>query len=130
MEKPNIEKTVNLKLNKIVFFPPWLALAAMVAVSLTNEAAFLAGLNAVTNWILSNFTWAFNLTTVACVATVIIVYFSPLAKVRIGGRKARPIMSYINLVWITLHDDRCWNPLLGLRRADVSSVCAGSLRGC
>ena len=33
MEKPNIEKTVNLKLNKIVFFPPWLALAAMVAVS-------------------------------------------------------------------------------------------------
>ena len=102
MEKPNIEKTVNLKLNKIVFFPPWLALAAMVAVSLTNEEAFLAGLNAVTNWILSNFTWAFNLTTVACVATVIIVYFSPLAKVRIGGRKARPIMSYINLVWITL----------------------------
>lgn len=95
-------KTVDLKLNKVVFFPPWLALIAMVVVSVVNEQAFLDGMNAVTNWILSNFTWAFNLTTVACIVTVIIVYFSPLGKVRIGGRKARPIMSFMNLVWITL----------------------------
>ncbi len=96
------QKTVKMPLNKIVFFPPWLALIAMVVVSLTNEEAFLNGLNAVTNWILENFTWAFNLTTLACLITVVVIYFSPFAKVRIGGRKARPIMSFMNLVWITL----------------------------
>lgn len=42
-------KTVDLKLNKVVFFPPWLALIAMVVVSVVNEQAFLDGMNAVTN---------------------------------------------------------------------------------
>ena len=96
------EKTVKLTLRKGVFFPPWLLLVAMVIVSLANGDAFLLGLNTVTSWILNNFAWAFNLTTLACVATVVYVYFSPLGKVRIGGSKARPIMNYMNLVWITL----------------------------
>lgn len=102
MKKARDEKIVNLHLNKIVFFPPWLALIALVIVSLANEQAFLNGMNAMTAWILDNFTWAFNLTTVACIAVVIMVYVSPLGTVRIGGRKARPIMSFTNLVWITL----------------------------
>ena len=102
METEVQEKTVKLSLRKGVFFPPWLLLVAMVVVSLTNGEAFMAGLNTVTNWILGNFAWAFNLTTLACVITVIMVYFSPLGKVRIGGSKARPMMRFIDLVWITL----------------------------
>lgn len=96
------EKTVNLTLRKGVFFPPWILLVAMVAVSLTNGEAFLEGLNKVTSWILDNFAWAFNFTTLACVTTVAVVYFSPFGKVRIGGSKARPMMKYLDLVWITL----------------------------
>lgn len=96
------EKTVNVSLRKSVFFPPWLLLVAMVIVSLTNGEAFLSGLNIATRWILNNFAWAFNMTTVACVFTVIIVYFSPLGNVRIGGSKARPMMRYLDLIWITL----------------------------
>lgn len=95
-------KAVNLKVNKLVFLPPWILLAGMVIISMINSEQFLNGLNIVTGWILNHFAWAFNFTTLACVATVIIVYFSPLAKVRIGGRKARPIMKFGNLVWITL----------------------------
>ena len=102
METEVQEKTVKLSLRKGVFFPPWLLLVAMVVVSLTNGEAFMAGLNTVTNWILGNFAWAFNLTTLACVITVIMVYFSPLGKVRIGGSKAKPMMRFIDLVWITL----------------------------
>ncbi len=102
MELTMEEKTVKLTLRKGVFFPPWLLLVAMVIVSLTNGDAFLGGLNAVTGWILDNFAWAFNLTTLACVGTVIFIYFSPLGKVRIGGSKAKPMMGYLNLVWITL----------------------------
>ena len=51
---------------------------------------------------MENFAWAFNLVTLLCLGAVIFVFFSPLGKVRIGGRKARPIMSFSNLVWITL----------------------------
>jgi glycine betaine transporter len=102
MEANTGVRQVEVRLKKVVFFPPWLLLMAMVVVSLTNGEAFLAGLNVVTQWILNNFGWAFNLVTLACVITVIYVYFSPLGKVRIGGSKARPMMDYINLVWITL----------------------------
>ncbi len=96
------DKVVTLKLRKTVFFPPWILLMAMVVVSVLNGDAFLEGLNAVTGWILNNFAWAFNLTTLLCVIIVIFVFFSPLAKVRIGGRKARPMMKYRDLIWITL----------------------------
>jgi choline-glycine betaine transporter len=96
------EKTVKLTLRKGVFFPPWLLLIAMVIVSLVNGDVFLAGLNAVTGWILNNFAWAFNLTVLACVITIIFIWFSPLGKVRIGGNKARPIMKFWDLAWITL----------------------------
>lgn len=95
-------KTVNVSLRKAVFFPPWLILVGMVVVSLWNGEAFLTGLNAITGWILNNFAWMFNMTTLLCLGMVVVVYFSPLGKVRIGGRKARPVMSYLNLVWITL----------------------------
>lgn len=96
------KKVVTLKLRKAVFYPPWLLLAAMVVVSFVNEEAFLAGMNLVTDWILDNFGWALNFTALACVITIVIAYFSPLGKVRIGGRKARPMMGYTDLVWITL----------------------------
>lgn len=102
MENETKEKTVNLSVNKLVFLPPWLVLVGMVIISLVNGEAFLAALNSVTNWILNNFAWLFNGTTLLCFVAIVIVYFSPLAKVRIGGRKARPIMTFSNLVWITL----------------------------
>lgn len=123
------KKVVTLKLRKAVFFPPWLLLVAMVIVSLVNEDAFLAGLNVVTNWILDNFAWALNLTTLACVITVVAVWFSPLGKVRIGGRKARPMMGFVDLVWITLCTTiaagilfwACAEPLYHLYQPAVSS---------
>ena len=51
----------DLSLRKAVFLPPWILMVGMVVVSLVNGDAFLAGLNAVTGWILNNFAWAFNL---------------------------------------------------------------------
>lgn len=95
-------KKIDLQMNRLVFLPPWLLLIAMVAVSLSSGDAFLAGLNFVTSWILDNFSWLFNFTTLGCVVAIATVYFSPLARVRIGGRQAKPMMGFVNLVWITL----------------------------
>ncbi len=102
MHENGTEKNIDLTINKPVFLIPWILLVLMVVISLTNGEQFLAGLNATTNWILDGFAWLFNLTTLSCVVTVILVYFSPLGKVKIGGSKAKPILDYKNLVWVTL----------------------------
>lgn len=96
------DKAANVQLRKKVFFPSWFLLVALVVVSLVNEEQFLSGMQSATGFILDNFGWAFNVTTLVCLITVIVVYFSPLGKVRIGGRNARPIMRFRNLAWITL----------------------------
>ncbi|WP_049729187.1 BCCT family transporter [Dorea sp. D27] len=96
------DKTVHISLRKRVFFPPWILLIVLVGISLLSEKSFLSGMQAATGFILDNFAWAFNLTTLGCLAVVIIVFVSPLGKVRIGGSKARPIMKFRNLAWITL----------------------------
>lgn len=101
MTKKNDNKA-QMTLRKWVFFPPWLLLIALVAVSLMNEKQFLNGMNLATGFILDNFAWAFNLTTFGCLITVLFVFVSPFGKVRIGGRKARPMMRFRDLAWITL----------------------------
>lgn len=96
------KKVVKVSLRKSVFFPPWIFLVSMVIISLINANMLIDSLNTMTKWILDNFAWAFNMTVVSCIGTVIFVYFSPLGKVRIGGSNARPMMKFSDLVWITL----------------------------
>ena len=85
-----------------VFWPTLIILVTVIAVSIFNNDLFLKYLNIITDWILNNFAWAFSGVTLFCVITVIMVYISPLGKVRVGGRNARPIMKYSNWVWISL----------------------------
>ncbi len=96
------EKNPSRHLNKWVFFPPWLALLALVSVCIVDEAAFVRLLDGITGWILDNFAWAFNGTTLLCVVLVATVYFSPLGNVRIGGKNAVPMLKFWAWVWITL----------------------------
>ncbi len=103
METQN--STVSTTTNKVrwgVFLPAFIALMGLVVIGFVNNEAYLAIVNAITNFILSNFAWAFNINTLFCLVTAVIVYFSPSGKVRFGGSKARPMMNYINWVWITL----------------------------
>lgn len=90
------------KLRKWVFWPPWLLLIGIVIISFINNEVFLQYLNLVTAWILDNFAWGFNGLALFCIITVVMVYFSPLGKVRVGGSKARPMMKYSNWLWVTL----------------------------
>lgn len=98
----NSKDTKKLTMKKIVFFPPWIMAIVLVFLSLRDSEGFLAGMNVVTSWILDNFAWLFNGTTIFLLVVVIVVYFSPLGNVRIGGSKAKPIMKYRDLIWITL----------------------------
>lgn len=101
-EKVNQNGQQRWKLRPVVFWPPWILLVIIVVVSFINNDVFLKYLDLVTNWILDNFSWGFNGLALFCVLTVVMVYFSPLGKVRVGGSKARPIMKYSSWLWITL----------------------------
>lgn len=85
-----------------VFLPPFLFLLASAIYSLVDTTGFLAFAKAGNDWILSNFGWLFSISTLAFLGIVIAVYFSPLAKVKIGGASATPLLSKWRWFSITL----------------------------
>lgn len=90
------------RIRKAVFFPPWLLLMAMVAISLVNYDQFLSATSAGVNWIIENFGWIIVLVAVMALLLLVSVFFSPLADVRIGGRNASPILKRSDWMFVTL----------------------------
>ena len=96
------EKNQALRLKPIVFFPPVIFLVLTICFSLYDNEAFKAiALNA-RQWILEQFGWLFSWSTTAFLIILIIVYFSPLARIRIGGKDAQPILTKWRWFAITL----------------------------
>lgn len=58
-----------------------------------DPAAFLVQAKGWSDWILDHFEWMFNWSIFACLLLVVIVYFSPLGKVTIGGEGAKCLLS-------------------------------------
>ncbi|MEM1328503.1 MAG: BCCT family transporter [Bacteroidota bacterium] len=85
-----------------VFLPPFLILLFSCIYSLIDQNAFLAQATAINDWILDHFSWLYASTTFLLVLLCIVVYFSPLAKVKIGGEQAQPILSRWRWFSITL----------------------------
>ncbi|MBQ1490308.1 MAG: BCCT family transporter [Eubacterium sp.] len=85
-----------------VFLIPWLLAIATVILNFVSGEAFNATIMAITNFILDKFSWMFALMAFTCVVLIIAAYFTKFGGVRIGGRKARPIMNMSNYVWIVL----------------------------
>ncbi|BBI52166.1 hypothetical protein HORIV_45870 [Vreelandella olivaria] len=89
-------------LRPLVFWPTFLVLFAAVIASYINLDAFLAvasGLNAA---ILNNFSWLFSIGSLYLLVMAVIVYFSPIGHVRIGGPDAKPLLSPLRWFSITL----------------------------
>lgn len=87
-------------LNKIVFWPPFLLPFAAVALSFINEAAFAAVMNNTYAWIANNFDWLFSILALFFVLICVIIFISPIGKVRFGGKDAKPRYSF--LVWFAM----------------------------
>ncbi|MDR1287469.1 MAG: BCCT family transporter [Treponema sp.] len=86
----------------IVFFPPALLAIAALIYSLVDNAGFSVMASTANNWLLDKFGWLFSLGSLAFLVAVIAVFFSPLAKVKLGGQDAVPILSDYNWFAITL----------------------------
>lgn len=64
--------------------------------------AFLAAATALNQTILTHFSWLFSLGSLYLLVLAVIVYFSPLGHIRIGGKDATPLLSPLRWFAITL----------------------------
>lgn len=81
------------QLKPFVFFVPFVLLAASMVYSLANADGFLAAVRGMNEWILRHFGWLFASGAFLFVVLCVWTYFSPLAKVRIGGAAAKPVLT-------------------------------------
>lgn len=93
---------IQTSLRPLVFWPTFLVLLAAVIASYVNLDAFLATASALNDAILDNFAWLFSLGSLYLLVLAVIVYFSPLGKLRIGGEQATPMLSRLRWFSITL----------------------------
>lgn len=85
-----------------VFFPPLIFLLLTIGYSLIDSEGFLLSAQAANQWILDNFGGLFSWSTFSFVLVVIAIYFSPLGRMKIGGKDAVPILNKWRWFAITL----------------------------
>lgn len=93
---------MQTSLRPLVFWPTFLVLLAAVVASYVDLDAFLATASALNDAVLDNFSWLFSLGSLYLLIMAVIVYFSPLGNVRIGGPEATPLLSRLRWFSITL----------------------------
>lgn len=87
------DKTTVLPLKAKVFYPTILFLGCSILYSLYDNENFIKVASAAKQWILDYFGNWFIWSAFLFLILLVIVYCSPLAKVKIGGETAQPILS-------------------------------------
>lgn len=85
-----------------VFFPAFILLIMTIVLSFVNNEAFLAITTAAKDFMVVDMGWMFSITGVLSVIVVILVYFSPLGHVKLGGEDAIPILKKSSWFAVTL----------------------------
>ncbi|MCB9082595.1 MAG: BCCT family transporter [Lewinellaceae bacterium] len=91
-----------MKLRYLVFGIPFLLLTGSVGYSLYDSVHFLAVVRGMNDWIIREFGWLFAGAALGCLVLCVMVYISPLGRVRIGGPAAQPLLSRWRWFSITL----------------------------
>ena len=92
----------NKSIRPLVFWPPFLLLLVAVVASLIDLKGFLNVTGAINDAALRNLGWLFMLTALVMIVTCVVVFLSPLGRVRIGGDQANPLLSAWRWFSITL----------------------------
>ncbi|WP_165855804.1 BCCT family transporter [Marinobacter sp. JSM 1782161] len=85
-----------------VFWPTFIILMSAVVASYVDLDAFLSVTKELNSEILDHFSWLFSLGSLYLVILAVIVYFSPIGRIRIGGEDATPLLSRLRWFSITL----------------------------
>ena len=104
--KNNEEKTksnkVKQKIRPYVFYPTFFLLISTIILNFTNKDMFLKITTAAKNFMVVDMGWLFSIAGGLSVIIIILVYFSPLGEVRLGGEEAEPILNRPSWFAITL----------------------------
>jgi choline-glycine betaine transporter len=96
-------KKLSLKgLRPLVFFPAFGLILATILFSFLNYDTFLQYTTLARDFMTVQSGWIFSLVGVASLIVIILIYFSPLGNVRIGGENAKPLLNRISWFTITL----------------------------
>ena len=90
------------KIRPLVFWPTFLILMGAVVMSFIDLERFLQITESLNGRVLHNFSWMFSLGSFYLLLLVVVVYFSPLANVRIGGQEATPLLTKSRWFYIAL----------------------------
>lgn len=90
------------KIKLPVFLPPAILLIVSMLYSLYDPVDFLKQVKAANDWVLYHFGWLFSGGTLLFFLLCIWIYFSPIAKVKIGGKDAQPMLTRWQWFSITL----------------------------
>ena len=82
------------KLNKLVFWPSAILCVLIVLIGVLFPSTLANIVDACQNWVVSNFDWAYALGATLLIVFCLVVCFSKFGKIRIGGKEAKPEMSF------------------------------------
>jgi len=103
LEKKKKEANTFMKGLRIwVIIPALALLVATVVLSFINYDAFLDVTTKAKNFMVIDMGWVFNIMGVASILALILVYFTPLKDVRLGGPDAKPLLKKSTWFAITL----------------------------
>jgi choline-glycine betaine transporter len=91
-----------MKIRRAVFGIPVILLTLTIVFSLLDGDKFLAITKNVNDWILTHFGWLFASTAILGLILLLIVYFSPIGSLIIGGKNAKPILNKLSWFSISL----------------------------
>lgn len=85
-----------------VFWPPFLLLIGASILSFVSRENFINLTTNANSWVINHLGWLFSLAGLIMVVGCVAAYFSPLGNIRIGGEKAKPMLSFPSWFAITL----------------------------
>ena len=101
-DPPSPVSVARPRLNHRVFWPPFALMLLAAGLNLISPLKFGNWFRSANGWLLDHFGWLFVACAFASFAVCVWICFSPLGKVRLGGRNAQPLMSRWNWFAITL----------------------------
>jgi glycine betaine transporter len=89
-------------LRPLVFWPPFVVLILVCLFSLIDPEAMIGHISRLNSAMMGEFGWLFSVGALVFFLLCLVVYVSPLGKVRIGGRSSRPVLNRFEWFSITL----------------------------
>lgn len=89
-----MSKTENgLSVNKFIFYPSIILLSIIVGLSVFDNEDFIASAKKINTAIINSIGGVFTWSAFIFLILLVVIYFSPLGKVKIGGKDAVPLLS-------------------------------------